>query len=137
MKRTTLALVGATAAILMAMFVRADAQAPAGNPLLKRTPLQQGDLSAPGREAVMVMAELQPTGATGRHTHPGEEISYVLAGPLLLEVDGKPTRTLQTGEVFLIPHGVVHNAVNQGTGTAKVVVTYVVEKGKPVTTPAK
>lgn len=122
------------AALLVGLLVRVAAQAPT---LLKRTVLQQGELSAPGREGVMAIAEFQPTGATGRHTHPGEEISYVLAGPITVEIDGKPAKTLQTGEAFWIPAGTVHNATNAGTGVAKVLVTYVVEKGKPVTTPVK
>jgi quercetin dioxygenase-like cupin family protein len=137
MKRTILALLGITAAVTLAMFVPADAQTPAPAELFKRAVLQRADLSAPGREGVMAMGEFQPTGSTGRHTHPGEEITYVLAGPLVLEEEGKPNRILQTGDAFLIPAGKIHNAINQGTGVAKVVVTYVVEKGKPLTTPVK
>jgi len=132
MRRTTLFLAGTTAALLMVLFVSADAQAPTP---FKRTVLQQGDLSTPGREVVQALAEIQPGAASGRHTHPGEEIAYVLAGPVVLETDGKPAKTLQTGEVFLIPPGTVHNARNAGTGVAKVVATYVIEKGKPVATP--
>jgi quercetin dioxygenase-like cupin family protein len=134
MKRRTAILAGMTAALLMALLVRADAQAPVP---FKRTVLQQGDLSAPGREAVMALAEIQSGAASGRHTHPGEEIAYVLAGPLVLEIDGKPAKTLQTGEVFMIPAGTVHNARNAGTGLAKVLATYVIEKGKPVATPVQ
>ena len=104
----------------------------------KRTVLQQGDLSAPGREVVQAMAEIQPGAASGRHTHPGEEIAYVLNGPVVLEIDGKPARTLQTGEVFLIPAGIIHNAKNAAArGVAKVLATYVIEKGKPVATPVQ
>jgi quercetin dioxygenase-like cupin family protein len=134
MKRRTAILAGMTAALLMALLVRADAQAPVP---FKRTVLQQGDLSAPGREAVMALAEIQSGAASGRHTHPGEEIAYVLAGPLVPEIDGKPAKTLQTGEVFMIPAGTVHNARNAGTGLAKVLATYVIEKGKPVATPVQ
>ena len=134
MKRRTAILAGITAAFLMALFVGADAQAPTP---FKRTVLQQGDLSAPGREVVMALAEIQGGAASGRHTHPGEEIAYVLAGPVVLEIDGKPATTLQTGEVFLIPAGTVHNARNAGTGLAKVLATYVIEKGKPVATPVQ
>ena len=133
MKRTTAVVAGITAALLLALFVRADAQAPA---TFKRTVLQQGDLSAPGREAVMALAEFQLAGASGRHTHPGDEIAYVLAGPIGLDIDGKPARTLQTGEVFMIPAGTVHTVKNLSTGPAKVLATYVIEKGKPVATPA-
>ena len=133
MKRVTTILAAVTTILAVTFMVRAGAQAPA---TFKRTVLQQGDLSAPGREAVMALAEIQPNGASGRHTHPGEEIAYVLAGPVVLEMDGKPARTLQTGEAFLIPAGTIHNAKNAGTGLAKVVATYVIEKGKPVATPA-
>ena len=123
---------GLTAALFALSLIGTRAQAPAP---FKRTVLQQGDLSAPGREAVQALAEVQPGGASGRHTHPGEEIAYVLAGPLVLEIDGKPAKTLQTGDVFMIPAGTVHNARNTGKGVAKVVATYVIEKGKPVATP--
>jgi quercetin dioxygenase-like cupin family protein len=134
MKRTSIALAGITAALLMSLFVSADAQAPTP---FKRTVLQQADLSTPGREVVQALAEVQPGATSGRHTHPGEEVAYVLAGPVVLEIDGKPARTLQTGEVFLIPAGTVHNARNTGKGIAKVVATYFIEKGKPVATPVQ
>jgi quercetin dioxygenase-like cupin family protein len=131
MKRTTSF---TAAALLAAMLATVAAQAPAP---FKRTVLQQGDLSAPGREAVMAVAEIQPAAAAGRHTHPGEEIAYVLAGPLVIEIDGKPAKTYQTGEVFMIPPGTIHHAKNPGTAAAKVLSTYVIEKGKPVATPVQ
>jgi quercetin dioxygenase-like cupin family protein len=121
-----------SAALLAATLTTVVAQAPTP---FKRTVLQQGDLSAPGREAVMALAEIQPGAASGRHTHPGEEIAYVAAGPVVLEIDGKPVKTLQTGEAFIIPAGTIHNARNAGSSVAKVVATYVIEKGKPVATP--
>jgi quercetin dioxygenase-like cupin family protein len=123
-----------TAALLAAMLASVAAQAPAP---FKRTVLQQGDLSAPGREAVMALAEIQPAAAAGRHTHPGEEIAYVLAGPVVIEIDGKPAKTYQTGEAFMIPPGAIHNAKNPGTAAVKIVSTYVIEKGKPVATPVQ
>jgi quercetin dioxygenase-like cupin family protein len=108
------------------------AQAPAP---FRRTVVQQGDLSAPGREVVQAVAEVDPGAQSGRHTHPGEEIAYVLSGPVVLEIDGQPARTLQTGEGFLIPAGAIHNARNNGKAVAKVLATYVIEKGKPAATP--
>ena len=132
MKRATVVLTGI--AMVLAFFAAADAQAPAP---FKRTVLQQGDLSTPGREAVMALAEIQPGGASGRHTHPGEEIAYVVAGPVVLEIDGRPARTFQTGEAFMVPPAAIHNARNTGPGVAKVVATYVIEKGKPPATPVQ
>jgi quercetin dioxygenase-like cupin family protein len=112
------------------------AAAGAQQPTFKRTVLQQGDLSVAGHEAVMAVAEFQPGAAVGRHTHPGEEISYVLEGKMLIEQDGKAPVTLEAGKVFMIPAGTVHNATNSGPANARVLATYVVEKGKPVSTPA-
>lgn len=103
----------------------------------KRTPLQKRDLSVPGREAVQVLAEFAPGAAAGRHTHPGEELGYVLEGTLLLEVQGREPITLKAGDSFFVPAGVVHDGKNTGKGPAKVLATYVVEKGKPIATPFK
>lgn len=108
------------------------AQAPA----FKRTVLHQGDASTPGREIIMAKAEFPKGTSTGRHTHPGEESSYVASGTLSLEVEGV-TKTIKAGESFLIPAGKVHNAINADAGETVVVVNYIVEKGKPLTTPVK
>ena len=102
----------------------------------KRTVLQQSDISVPGREAVTSMVEFQPGGSPGRHTHPGEEIGYIVEGTFLLEQDGKPPANIKTGDAFIIPAGTVHNATYTGKGTGRVLATYVVEKGKPLATPA-
>ncbi len=131
MKRHARALV-ATAVLLAAAVGVAAQQA-----TFKRTVLQQADLSAPGREAVMALVEFPSGSSTGLHTHPGEEISFVEAGPFVLEIDGQPPRTLQTGESFIVPAGRIHNGHPAPGASAKVVATYVVEKGKPVSTPAK
>jgi quercetin dioxygenase-like cupin family protein len=103
----------------------------------KRTPLQKHDLAAPGREGVQVLAEFAPGAAAGKHTHPGEEMGYILEGTLQLEIQGKPPVTLNAGQVFFVPAGVVHDGKNVGKGPLKVLATYVVEKGKPVATPVK
>ena len=101
------------------------------------TELQRADLSAPGREVVQAIAEIPPGAAAGRHTHPGEEVGYVLEGTVLVEVDGKPAATLKAGQYFIIPAGTIHNATNNSKAGAKVLATYIVEKGKPVATPVK
>jgi quercetin dioxygenase-like cupin family protein len=108
------------------------AQAPA----FKRTVLQTLELSIAGREAVTAKAELPGGVSSGRHTHPGEELGYVLEGTVAIEMDGQ-TKTLKAGEAFAIPAGKVHSATNTGTAQATIVSTYVVEKGKPLATPAK
>src|SRR6266853_459347 len=109
--------------------------APAQQPGFKRTTIQQEKLSAPGREAVTAIAEFQPGGTVGPHTHPGEEIGYILEGTIVLEQDGKPTVTLGAGKTFFMPAGTVHNATNRGAVPVRVLANYIVEKGKPLATP--
>jgi len=108
----------------------------AQQPGFTRKMMQDQDVSATNRHAVQVIAEFVPGGAAGKHTHPGEELGYVLEGTLELQITGQPPRTLKAGDVFYVPAGVVHDGKNVGSGPAKVLATYVVEKGKPVATPA-
>jgi quercetin dioxygenase-like cupin family protein len=108
----------------------------AQQPAFKRTTIQQGDISVPGREAITAVIDFEPRATPGRHTHPGEEVGYVLEGTLLVEQDGKAPVTLKAGGTFLIPAGTIHNATNTGTGAARILSTYIVEKGKPLVTPA-
>lgn len=105
-------------------------------PGLQRTLVGRADVSVPGREAVVARVELAPGAKAGRHTHPGDEISYVMEGEATLLVDGQAPRTVKAGESFVIPAGVVHDAHNNGSGAIKLVGVYVVEKGKPLATPA-
>jgi quercetin dioxygenase-like cupin family protein len=109
----------------------------AQQPGIKRTDLQRHDLSAPGREAIQVRVDFAPGEAFGKHTHPGEEIIYVLEGLLEYEVEGKPPVTLKAGDVLFIPAGTIHAAKNVGSGNAAELATYVVEKGKPLLTLVK
>jgi len=131
MKRAKLLAIAGIAAALGAGALYAQA------PGFKRIPVQEQDLSIPGRHAVQAKAEFEPGGAVGRHTHPGEELSIVLEGQLQLEIDGKAPRTIKAGESFFIPAGVVHAGKNTGSGKAVVFATYIVEKGKPVATAVK
>jgi quercetin dioxygenase-like cupin family protein len=124
-------------ALMMAALASLHAQQPAPQTGFKRTVVQQGELSAPGREVVQAVAEIQPGGQSGRHTHPGEEVAYMLEGTIVLEVQGKPAVSKTAGEAFLIPAGTVHNAKNTGKTAAKVLGTYIVEKGKPLATPVQ
>jgi mannose-6-phosphate isomerase-like protein (cupin superfamily) len=77
-----------------------------------------------------------PERAPGRHTHPGDEISYVLEGHAELLIDGQPPRIVKAGESFVFPAGIVHDAHNAGDVPIRLIGVYVVEKGKPLATPA-
>lgn len=108
----------------------------AQQPGFTRTVLQQSDLSIPGREAITARVEFVAGASVGRHTHFGEEIAYVSEGTIEVETDGA-MKTVTAGQAFVIPAGKPHNATNKGAGKAILVVTYVVEKGKPLATPFK
>ena len=121
---------------LMASLLFASAAAHAQASGLTRTMVGKADVSVPGREAVVAKVEVAPGAKAGRHTHPGDEISYVSDGEVQLLVDGHPPRTVKAGESFVIPAGVVHDAHNTGAAPVRLVGVYVVEKGKPLASPA-
>jgi len=133
-RRLTIMVAGAVAAL--AGFW-ATGSLMAQQPGFKRVELQKHDLSVPGREVVQARAEFEPGAAIGKHTHPGDEIGYVLEGTLELEVAGKPNATVKAGDAFFVPAGTIHAAKNTGSAEAKVLATYVVEKGKPLATMVK
>src|SRR5580658_3289402 len=85
-------------------------------PGMKRTELQRHDLSTPGREVVQVRVEIDPGVTTPRHSHPGEEIIYVLEGSFEYQVEGQAPVTVKAGEVYFIPAGAIHTAKNVGSG---------------------
>lgn len=99
---------------------------------IKRTDLQRYDLSVPGYETVQARIDFEAHSAFGKHSHPGEELIYVLEGLLEYEVEGQAPITLKAGEVLFIPAGVVHAARNNSHAKASELATYIVEKGKPV-----
>jgi quercetin dioxygenase-like cupin family protein len=103
----------------------------------RRIDLQRHDLSVPGREVVQVIVELEPGTTAPKHSHPGEEIIYVLEGTWEYTLDGKPPVVLKAGDVLFIPAGVIHSARNVGTGRGAELATYIVEKGKPLLVPGK
>ena len=100
----------------------------------KRTVLQKADLSTPGREVVQALVEIPGGVRPGKHTHPGEEVGYVLEGTLVLWVEGKPTVTIKAGDSFFVEAGRPHETANEGPTMAKILATYTVEKGKPLAT---
>lgn len=99
---------------------------------LKRTEIQRGLFSIEGREIVQVRTEIPVGVASGWHTHPGEEVGYIVEGTVQMEIEGQPTLLLHAGEGFLIPPRVPHNARDLGPGTGVMLSTYIVEVGQPL-----
>ena len=112
----------------------AMAQAPG----ITRTDLQRSDLpNFPGREVMQVLVELAPGVLAPNHSHPGEELVYVVQGSLEYALDGRPPVTLKAGEVLFIPAETPHAVKNVGNSKAVELATYIVEKGKPLLTLVK
>lgn len=128
MKRAIIAL--SVIALFNGLAVAQDA--PSG---IKRTPLQKVEFPE-GYTTVTGLAEIAAGASSGRHTHPGIETGYVLEGNTVLSIDGQPELILKAGESYQIPAGAVHDAKADG-GPVKVLGIYVVERGKPLATPAK
>jgi len=131
----TMRVMATSALIVGSLLAQQTIQAqPAG---ITRTDLQRHDLSVPGHEAIQVRVDFEPGAAFPKHSHPGEEIIYVLQGSLEYQLQGKPPVTLKAGDVLFVPAGTIHAAKNVGSGTASELATYIVEKGKPLLTLAE
>ena len=124
----------------LAEFVATGAAAqgapPPTTPGVTRKLLSETDGPAPGYVTLLMEAEIAAGVAVGRHTHPGVESAYVLEGGFELPIEGQPTRTLKPGDGFQIPPATPHAGGKAGTAKTRVLITYVVEKGKPLASPA-
>ena len=101
---------------------------------ITRSDVMRHDLSVSGREVIQVLVEFAPGAVAPRHSHPGEEIAYVVKGSLEYQLDGKPPVTLEAGDALFIPQGGIHTVKNVGSGNGAELATYIVEKGKPLLT---
>jgi len=121
-------------------FVAAEASAQGGSPPatpgVTRKILSQSDGPAPGYMTLLVEATIEPGVSVARHTHPGIESTYVMEGGFELPIQGQPTRTIKAGDAFQIPAETPHAGGKPGDARSRLVITYVVEKGKPLASPA-
>ena len=105
-------------------------------PGVTRKVLSQMDGPMPGYVTINVEAEIEPGVTVARHTHPGIESGYVLEGGFDLPIQGQPTRTLKPGDAFQVPPETPHAGSPNGDKKSRIAITYVVEKGKPLASPA-
>ncbi len=121
-------------------FIATDASAqgapPAATGGVTRKILSKTDGPAAGYETLLVEATIEPGVAVGRHTHPGVESAFVLEGGFELPIQGQETRMLKAGDGFQIPPETPHAGGKPGTAKTRVLITYVVQKGKPLASPA-
>src|SRR5262245_57946062 len=104
---------------------------------LERKILLEQDLAITGYKVVLAQVTLAVGGREGRHSHDGTLIANILEGELTLELEGQPTKIVKTGESILVEPGQVHEGINKGNVPIKAVATFIVEKGKALSTPAR
>lgn len=101
-------------------------------PGIKRTDLQRKNIETPGYETIQARIDFETGATVGMHSHPGEEVIYVLEGKLEYQIDGEKPVVLKAGEVLFIPAGKYHSAKNIGKVKAAELATYIVKKDKPL-----
>lgn len=136
MKLTSLAFIAALAATAPALAQQAQPAAPAPQTALQRIELARQMFPPDKYATFLYMVVVAPGGVVGRHTHPGIEMGYMLEGEAVFSVEGQPDLVMKTGTTYAAPAGAVHWAKNTGTTPIKIVATFVVEKDKPLATPA-
>jgi quercetin dioxygenase-like cupin family protein len=122
----------------LAGFIATDALAQGMKPTpgVTRKILSQMDGPMPGYVTINVEAEIEPGVTVARHTHPGIESGYVLEGGFDLPIQSQPTRTLKPGDGFQVPPMTPHAGSPNGDKKSRIAITYIVEKGKPLASPA-
>lgn len=138
MKRAVLML-GLTLAVGIAVGVIGSRGLTAQQDTIKRTALLKTDLEGiQGKEGIVLMVELAPGAATGKHYHPGHEFAYVMEGSALVETEGKPPATMKRGSVAHLAPNEVHNVKNPSKSEPmKALVFAIYEKGQPSTVSVK
>jgi quercetin dioxygenase-like cupin family protein len=105
----------------------------AQQPTVTRKILLKQDSPVPGYEEALVMVEIPPGGREGRHTHPGSVIIYVQEGTLTFDNEGKPTATYKPGDSLYVEPDKIHEGRNDGSAPVKVLATFLLKKGLPMT----
>jgi quercetin dioxygenase-like cupin family protein len=103
---------------------------------IKRTPVGKVEVPGSNYEVVTAIVELPAGFKLGRHTHHGSVMATILDGQLMVAVDGQPEKIYGPGQSLEVRNSVIHDEGAVGSKPAKLVVVYVVEKGKPLVEPA-
>jgi quercetin dioxygenase-like cupin family protein len=123
-----------TAAAVLVLAGAAVAAQPAG---VAKTTLQEQGFPGPPNHTVLVRTRVAPGAEVAPHTHPGAEMAYVLSGRAQVRIEGQAPRTLGPGGSFSVPPGTPHAVRNAGPGPLTILSTYVVDRGKPIASPAR
>jgi quercetin dioxygenase-like cupin family protein len=109
----------------------------AQQPTVTRKMLLKVDSAVPGYEQALVAVEIPAGGREGRHTHPGSVMIYVQEGILTFDCEGKPTATYKPGDTLYVEPDKIHEGINNGKTSIKVLASFLVKKGVPLTTQAQ
>lgn len=109
----------------------------AQQPSVSRKILLKQDAAFPGYVQVMAAVEIPVGGREGRHTHPGSILIYVLEGTLTFDYEGRPTATYNPGDSLYVEPDKIHEGINNGKTPVKVIASFLLRKGEPMTTQAK
>ncbi|RAI55953.1 cupin domain-containing protein [Roseicella frigidaeris] len=137
MRRGFLACALCSAAGLVATAVAGPALAQGQPPTpggTTRKTLSTIDYPGDGKISILMTLDAPADTVIPRHTHPGIESSVVMEGELELEVQGQPTKRFAAGEGFQVPPGLPHGG--RTVSRVRLAITYVVEKDKPLASPA-
>jgi len=110
--------------------------APAQSSPIKRTILQRVDVPGTNLELIYASVEIAPGFKVGRHSHPGIVMAQVVEGEFWIHFDGQPETIVRAGESLTVPDRAIHNegALDKAT---KLTAVYVLEKGRPLASPAQ
>ena len=137
MQMKSLILASAFAVALAGVSVAQQQATPVQPSPIKRTVVGKAEVPGSNYEAITAVVEIAPGFKAGRHSHPGIVYGQVTEGEFWLAIDGQPEKTYKAGEQLTLPMKAIHNEGAVGSGPAKLIATYVVEKGQPMVQPAK
>jgi quercetin dioxygenase-like cupin family protein len=103
---------------------------------VQKTTLQEQPFPGPIDHTVMVRTVVARGAQVAPHTHPGVEMAYVAGGKAVVSIAGRPDLEVSAGGSFSVPNQVVHSVRNTGEGELTMVSTYVVDRRKPIASPA-
>ena len=137
MQKKLIAAAAVTALLLGSAAVAQQAASPVQPSPVKRTVVGKVEVPGSNYEAVTATVEIAPGFKAGRHLHPGVVFALVTEGEFWLALDGQPEKTYKAGEQLTLPLKGIHNEGAVGSGPAKLIATYVIEKGQPLVVPVK
>lgn len=113
----------------------AEVGAPAQGAGFTRTVINRQEFPGDTMVTLQVQVDIDPGYLVAAHTHPGAELGYILDGGGTFGMKGVADRTVKPGDAFSVPPATPHFLQN-GSAKTRVLSVYVVDKSKPLATPA-